>query len=53
MQLPLVVAPAERESALERELRALDIDRLPPVEALAWLAAWKRRLARGGRGGAA
>jgi len=51
IQLPLVVAPTERESALERELRALDIDRLPPVEALAWLAAWKRRLARDKRGG--
>jgi DNA mismatch repair protein MutS len=53
-QLPLVVAidppadPADEEAA--REIRALDLDRMTPLEALERLAAIRKRLDAGGRG---
>jgi hypothetical protein len=44
-QLGLFGAPADPKlEELARSLRALDVDRLRPIEALGLLADWKERL---------
>ncbi len=40
-EAPTPVAP------VEEALRALDLDRMSPLEALHWIAEWRRRLDRG------
>jgi DNA mismatch repair protein MutS len=43
-QLPLLAAAPPPESAVEREIRDLEIEAITPLAALERLAAWKRRL---------
>jgi len=46
-QLGLFGAPDQRIEELRRELSALDLDALRPLDALNLLAGWKRRLGGG------
>ena len=44
-----VAQPAQKASEIEAELKALDADRLTPMEALQKIAAWKKKVAENGK----